>query len=681
MLFYNTQVYFISSTIGQIIQYQENKNEIILDVIKLPVFNQIVLYTKQSEDMFIKKINFLMGGLQAIRTNKDMLKKNKYLKQKKKLLNFKMIVLLLRVKYQLNNIWKLKNLKSFLYFKYFMILLLKQTICNKYYLSFSSIKEKQRLNRRFLKILRPIFKNRLFNRTLFNCNTKRKKLRLKLNKSAIVMPYLPLTTRVIILKSFYYVQKIKSTTNNKLYNLYTFFVLNKSKNKTKQKNKLITYCSKLKYKNLLRYKKKITFFFNTNKKQFDLFVKSFKRQNLANLFKNNVLGYRLKKKLLCTSKVWPRFIYYNYLPRLLWLNDLYTISERQSNKLIVNTSSKNLNLNHIIYRKKGLLLSKLTAQPIIKIMKSTLILQIFNLLKFDKFLNYMSLRTAIRNELRSIELKITKLHNFYKYRPKLFNKSKNKKEQEIILQRYQYNYQLGFKKNKLFKQRLHLFKSLFCNERKILKVFNSRWEKILMKRFPIKIKKYKSLFFFPRIANYNYLYKNQLKAQKRFRWLFRLNLKQLISLYRKSRIGNKNRTEFIFVKYLVLRFDVILYRLNFVSSLREARLVIKKGLYLVNGKTLTWHKYLLNIGDIIKPSEQIQLFKPYMYFWPFDYGQSLINFRLFFRTVQPEHYSSHFFINERVPVAIIINNPSLSGQYFVKPLNLQFLIMSLLRYN
>lgn len=51
------------------------------------------------------------------------------------------------------------------------------------------------------------------------------------------------------------------------------------------------------------------------------------------------------------------------------------------------------------------------------------------------------------------------------------------------------------------------------------------------------------------------------------------------------------------------RFDNVIYRLGFASSLAQARQLVRHGHYLVNGKKVTIPSYLIAVGDAVSIAE------------------------------------------------------------------------------
>jgi len=93
----------------------------------------------------------------------------------------------------------------------------------------------------------------------------------------------------------------------------------------------------------------------------------------------------------------------------------------------------------------------------------------------------------------------------------------------------------------------------------------------LFSRFPIYRRKYNIFYNYPLFANYLFLHKNQIKEQHLFRWLFRLKYKQLVRKFKKSVAGTKRAFEMMFLNFFEMRMDVLIYRLNFAFSIKQAK--------------------------------------------------------------------------------------------------------------
>ena len=214
------------------------------------------------------------------------------------------------------------------------------------------------------------------------------------------------------------------------------------------------------------------------------------------------------------------------------------------------------------------------------------------------------------------------------------------------------------------------------------KVFYNWADRHIFKRFPLYRYKYSLFFKFPRFADYRRLFKNQLREQHVFRYLYRLKLGQLIKAFRKSTYKTKRIFELMFLKYFELRLDTVVYRLNFAWSLKHARQLVLRGLFLVNNKIIDNHKYHVGLGDVIMPIKRLRmqpLSKKYLNY--IDYGATMSWTRLFYRQIQSDQYPTHLLLNERIPAGMLVNKFNPNTLRFNKPFSVQFLTLSLLKYN
>jgi hypothetical protein len=203
----------------------------------------------------------------------------------------------------------------------------------------------------------------------------------------------------------------------------------------------------------------------------------------------------------------------------------------------------------------------------------------------------------------------------------------------------------------------------------------------VVKRFPIYRYKFPLLYFFPRYANYRRLYKNQLREQHLFRWLYRLKLSQLISYFRKSTNNKKYSFELMFLKHFEWRLDAIVYRLNFAFSLKHARQLVNRGFFTVNNKIINHYTFHVGVGDLIMPIKRLRIMKHgKRYLHKKDRGLTFMNLRLFYRPIQMDQYPDFFLINERIPAALIIKNLNPLQLRYTRPFSIQYLTLSLLKY-
>lgn len=263
---------------------------------------------------------------------------------------------------------------------------------------------------------------------------------------------------------------------------------------------------------------------------------------------------------------------------------------------------------------------------------------------------------------------------------------------EIFKKRYMYRslywryYQDFFERKKIaiVKRRYQFRRNHlpYVYTKKKHKMFYNWGDRHIFKRFPLYRYKYTLFFKFPRFADYRRLFKNQLREQHVFRYLYRLKLSQLIQHYRKSTYKTKRCFELMFLKHFELRLDTVVYRLNFAWSLKHARQLVLRGFFLVNNKIMDSHRYHISLGDVIMPIKRLRmqpLSKKYINY--IDKGNWLTWNRLFYRYIQVDQYPEHFFLNERIPAGMLITNVNPYKLRYNKPFSLQYLTLSLLKYN
>ena len=204
---------------------------------------------------------------------------------------------------------------------------------------------------------------------------------------------------------------------------------------------------------------------------------------------------------------------------------------------------------------------------------------------------------------------------------------------------------------------------------------------VIFKRYPLYRRKYKTLFYYPRFQDYRRLFKSQLQKQHLFRWLFRLKYKQLVKKFKKSALKSKRVFELVFLNFFEMRMDVIIYRLNFAFSIKQARQWVNRSFFQVNSKHINWYSFHLSIGDIILPIKNLRLSHRQSKQWVFDKGYSFLNDRLFYRQIQADQYPSHLLLNERLPAAMVCHLPNPHQVRYHRPFSIQFLTLSLNKYS
>jgi ribosomal protein S4 len=217
--------------------------------------------------------------------------------------------------------------------------------------------------------------------------------------------------------------------------------------------------------------------------------------------------------------------------------------------------------------------------------------------------------------------------------------------------------------------------------RKKYKLYFNWGDLVIFKRYPLYRRKYKTLFYYPRFQDYRRLFKNQLYKQHLFRWLFRLKYKQLVKKFKKSALKSKRVFELVFLNFFEMRMDVIIYRLNFAFSIKQARQWVNRSFFQVNNKTINWYSFHLSIGDILTPSKNLRLGHRQSKQWVLDKGYHFFNDRLFYRQIQADQYPSHLLLNERIPAGMVCHLPNPHQVRYHRPFSVQFLTLSLNKYS
>jgi small subunit ribosomal protein S4 len=98
-------------------------------------------------------------------------------------------------------------------------------------------------------------------------------------------------------------------------------------------------------------------------------------------------------------------------------------------------------------------------------------------------------------------------------------------------------------------------------------------------------------------------YSIQLREKQKVKRIYRLMESQFRRIFdQASRI--KGITGETLLVFLERRLDNVTYRLGFASSRAEARLLVRHGHILVNGKRLNIPSYQVRVGDVISVQEQ-----------------------------------------------------------------------------
>lgn len=103
----------------------------------------------------------------------------------------------------------------------------------------------------------------------------------------------------------------------------------------------------------------------------------------------------------------------------------------------------------------------------------------------------------------------------------------------------------------------------------------------------------------------------QLLEKQRLRAYYGVMEKQFVGYVRTAK-KSSDQTGHALIKILETRLDNLVYRLGFVSSIRQARQLVVHGHFLVNGKKVDIPSYIVQVGDTIslkEKSKDIELFK------------------------------------------------------------------------
>lgn len=106
-------------------------------------------------------------------------------------------------------------------------------------------------------------------------------------------------------------------------------------------------------------------------------------------------------------------------------------------------------------------------------------------------------------------------------------------------------------------------------------------------------------------------YGTQLLEKQRLRAYYEVLEKQF-RRYVQNAMNSKDLTGETLIRDLECRLDNIVYRMNFGSSIRQARQMVTHGHMLVNGKKVDRPSYAVKPGDVItlkERSREIQTFK------------------------------------------------------------------------
>lgn len=431
------------------------------------------------------------------------------------------------------------------------------------------------------------------------------------------------------------------------------------------------------------------------------YVKFYNTRNIYYKFRHFKLAYRFKKRI---KWIYKRRVKLAKKRKIFIKGRSYKFRKRRYSyrlrKMLRPYSYKRFSyfwLRYFFHRFTTMYIEENKTFGNYKIIKNYLHFWLYKVRKF----NFLSLYSL--NKARGFLLKKS-VHLFSKYKKyRLFNyhllsffADRNDLDDmlrfDVRKKRFKYkNFYWRYYKSTVERRKLNVLRKDYRYQwnfypyifiRKRYKMFYNWADRHIYKRFPYYRYKYTVTYKFPRYANYRNLFKNQLREQHVFRYLYRLKLGQLIKAFRKSIAHTKRSFELMFFKYFELRLDTVVYRLNFAYSLKHARQLVLRGLFLVNNKVIDNPKYHVVLGDIIMPIKRLRmqpLSKKALNY--VDYGVTLTWTRLFYRPIQSDQYPSHFLINERIPAAMIMTNLNPYKVRHSKPFSVQFLTLSLLKYN
>lgn len=98
-------------------------------------------------------------------------------------------------------------------------------------------------------------------------------------------------------------------------------------------------------------------------------------------------------------------------------------------------------------------------------------------------------------------------------------------------------------------------------------------------------------------------YKYQLREKQKVKRFYGLREKQFRNFFYKS-AKQKGITGENLLRFLELRLDNVIYRMNFAASRTNAKQLISHGHIQVNGKKVTVSSYILKVGDEISFNEK-----------------------------------------------------------------------------
>ena len=95
----------------------------------------------------------------------------------------------------------------------------------------------------------------------------------------------------------------------------------------------------------------------------------------------------------------------------------------------------------------------------------------------------------------------------------------------------------------------------------------------------------------------------QLREKQRIRYMYGVNERQFVNLYKKA-ANSKGVTGETFLFLLESRLDNLVYRMGFARTRRAARQLVNHGHILVNGKRVDIPSYSVKPGSVIEVKEK-----------------------------------------------------------------------------
>jgi small subunit ribosomal protein S4 len=105
-------------------------------------------------------------------------------------------------------------------------------------------------------------------------------------------------------------------------------------------------------------------------------------------------------------------------------------------------------------------------------------------------------------------------------------------------------------------------------------------------------------------------YGKQLREKQKAAQIYGISNTQFRNYYDKS-VKKKEMTDLTLLRFLEMRLDSVIYRLNFATSRRQAKTFIKDGHILVNGKKSTSPSYQLKLKDVVEIKKSSQVKTPF----------------------------------------------------------------------